>query len=328
MYQLNRDMRVVSQNRVRHFCAFVLFFLLFQTTVRAQYDPAFGQYWAMRDFYNPSASGLNGKLNVQAAYSMQLTGFEHAPATLYAGVNLPVFFLNPRHGFGVGFLNDEAGLFSHKKFHLEYAYHQPLWGGFLSAGIRFGMMSEGFDGSGLDLEDTSDPAFPTSDIRGAGFDLDFALSFTHKSWYLDVSAFHLTAPEILYGEEKTNQFAVPRTYYLSGGYNISFKNPLYKVYTSAMLRSDFFFFRGDVTCRLAYEGHKLNLYAGCSYSPTNSVSLLLGGRVAGISLGYSYEMYTSVIGARNGSHEITLRYETDLNLFKKGKNKHKSIRIL
>ena len=152
-----------------------LLLLFSYVPAQAQYDPAFSQYWSLQPFYNPATTGLDGKLNVQAAYAMQLVGFENAPATLYAGVDLPVFFLSPKHGMGAGFLNDEAGLFAHKKFYIQYAYHQPLWGGSLSAGLRLGMLSEGFDGSGLDVSDTSDPAFPTSDVTGSGFDLDFGL---------------------------------------------------------------------------------------------------------------------------------------------------------
>ena len=102
------------------------------TMMRAQYDVAFGNYWALQTFYNPAATGLDAQLNVHGAYSMQMTGFENAPATMYAGVDLPLFFLSPKHGVGAFFLNDEIGLFTHKKFAFQYAYHQPLWGGGLT----------------------------------------------------------------------------------------------------------------------------------------------------------------------------------------------------
>jgi hypothetical protein len=39
-------------------------------------------------------------------------------------------------------------------------------------------------------------------------------------------------------------------------------------------------------------------------------------------------MYTSPISIGNGSHEIFIGYQTDLNLYKKEKNLHKSVRIL
>ena len=70
------------------------------------------------------------------------------------------------------------------------------------------------------------------------------------------------------------------------------------------------------------------LYAGASYSPDNSATVLLGGSFHGINLGYSYEIYTSGINPGNGSHGLFLSYQTDITLQKKGKNKHKSVRIL
>ena len=58
------------------------------------------------------------------------------------------------------------------------------------------------------------------------------------------------------------------------------------------------------------------------------MAILLGTTFHGIQIGYSYEMYTGGIGALYGTHELVLGYQTDLNLFKKGKNMHKSVRIV
>ena len=56
--------------------------------------------------------------------------------------------------------------------------------------------------------------------------------------------------------------------------------------------------------------------------------MLIGGKFHGIVLGYSYEIYTSAINPGNGSHEIFIGYQMDLNLQKKGRNMHKSVRVL
>ena len=48
----------------------------------AQYDAAFNHYWTLQSFYNPAAAGLKNQLDVQAAYSMQMMGYTHAPATM------------------------------------------------------------------------------------------------------------------------------------------------------------------------------------------------------------------------------------------------------
>lgn len=310
---------------------FILVFLILYVQVlcvRAQYDPSFTNYWAMPSYYNPAATGQDGLLNFQGAYAMQMTGFENAPSVMSAIVDLPLFFVNSKHGVGVGFLNDQLGLFKHQQFYLQYAYHQPLWGGKLSGGIHLGLLSEGFDGSGLDLEESGDPAFPTSEVNGSGFDLSFGLQYAKKSWYVGFSMMHCTSPTVELGDEKVNQLEISPSYYLMGGYNIPLKNPLYTIHTSAMVRSDFVGIRGDITGRLAYHGSKHELYGGLSYSPTISVSFLFGGNFHGVNLGYAYELYTSGIGPLNGSHEITIGYKTELNLFKKGKNKHKSVRLL
>ncbi len=296
--------------------------------MKAQYDPSFVNYWAMTPFYNPAATGQEPMLNFQGAYSMQMMGFENAPAVMLVHVDMPLFFISARHGAGVGFTNDQIGLFKHQKLYLQYAYHQPLWGGKLSGGIHLSMLSETFDGSELDLGESGDPAFPTSEAKGAGFDMNFGIQYARKGWYAGFSMMHCTSPTVSLGDEKVNELKVSPSYYLMGGYNIKLKSPLYTIHTAAMVRSDALGFRADITGRMAYHGSKHELYGGVSYSPMNSVSVLLGGNFHGVSLGYAYEIYTGGIGALNGSHELVLGYKTELNLFKKGKNKHKSVRLL
>ena len=94
------------------------------------------------------------------------------------------------------------------------------------------------------------------------------------------------------------------------------------------MRTDGVGYRTDVTGRLIYTNENKMMYGGVSYSPTNSVTVLIGGNFHGIMLGYSYEIYTSAINPGNGSHEIFLGYQVDINLTKKGKNRHQSVRIL
>ena len=309
----------------------LIFIVLFCATTQrlaAQYDAAFNHYWTLQSFYNPAASGINGKLDVQGAYSMQMLGYEHAPATMVITADLPLWILSPAHGVGAGFVNDGIGLFAHKKFFIQYAYHQKLWGGRLSAGVRAAMLSESFDGSGLVVVDDNDPAFPTSEATGTAFDLDGGIRYDARLWYAGFSVAHALSPTIELGDTKTNEINVPAIFYLTGGYNINLKNPLLKVQTSAIVRSDLSTWRADVTGRLVYKSPRGRMYLGASYSPTISASVLIGGEFHGIQLGYCYEIYTNGIGALQGTHEISIGYSTDLGFFKKGKNRHQSVRVL
>lgn len=292
----------------------------------AQYDVSFSHYWDLEPYFNPGSVGKQQKLNVTAAYALSFAGFENNPRSMYIGADMLLYFLKSHHGVGVSMLNDQIGLFTHQRLAVQYAYKHRLFGGMLSAGVQLGFLSEGFDGSKLDVEDSGDPALSGSDVNGSAFDVGFGLYYSRGPWYVGLSAQHVTSPLVELGE--TNELQIDPTYYLTGGYNIKLRNPFLTIHPSVLVRTDGVAWRGDVSGRLVYSNDKKVLYGGLSYSPTNSVTVLVGGRFHGIHIGYSYEVYTSGISIGNGSHELILGYQTDVNLFKKRRNKHKSVRIL
>lgn len=294
--------------------------------MKAQYDPSFSHYFDMESSYNPGAVGKQPKLNVTAAYAIDMAGFEHNPQTAYVSADIPFYALKSYHGAGLLFMNDKLGLFTHQKLALQYALKFNLFGGQMSVGLQAGFISENFDGTKLDVEDSSDPAFSASQISGNTLDLAVGLYYHNKNWYTGISAQHLTAPLVTLGE--TNELKIDRSYYLTCGYNIQLRNPFLSIKPSMILRTDMKTYRTDITGRLVYTHDKKILYGGLSYSPTNSVTILLGGSFHGIVLGYSYEVYTSAINPGNGSHELFVGYQHDINFTKKGRNLHKSVRIL
>lgn len=280
----------------------------------------------MEPSFNPASVGKENVLNVVGAYALDFAGFEHNPNTFYVGADMPLYFLKSYHGVGLSMLNDKIGLFTHQRIAGQYAFRFKLFGGRLAAGIQAGLLMEKFDGSKLDVEDSNDPALPSSEVSGNSLDLGFGLYYTHKNWYAGASVQHITAPQIDLGE--TNEFKVDPSYYLTAGYNIKLRNPLISIPTSTLVRYDGVSWHGDITARVVYKNDKKMLYGGVSYSPTNSVTALIGGSFHGINIGYSYEVYTSAINPGNGSHELFVSYQTDINLQKKGRNKHKSVRFL
>ena len=254
----------------------------------SQQEASFAHYWAMETSFNPGAAGKEPKINVVGAYNMSLAGYEHNPRTMYIAADMPLQFLGALHGVGLQLMNDEIGLFTHKRILLQYAFKRRLFGGTLSI--------------------------------GAG------LYYQRKSWYVGVSALHLTAPAIELGDRSI--FEVSRMFYLTGGYNIRLRNPFFTIHPTVLARTDGTAYRVDMTARVKYTHDKKMLYAGVGYSPSNSVTAMVGGNFHGICLGYSYEMFTSGTGLGNGSHELFVGYQVDLKLFKKGRNRHQSVRIL
>ena len=292
----------------------------------AQYDVSFSHYFDMEPSFNPASAGKEAKLNVNAAYAQDLMGYEHNPRTMYLGADMPFYFMKTYHGAGVQLMNDKIGLFTHQRLALQYAYKRNLLGGTVSAGLQLGLLSENFDGTKLDAGEANDPALPTSEVTGSGVDIGLGLYYRHGPWYVGLSGQHLNAPTIDLGE--THELKIDATYYLTGGYNIKLRNPFLTIRPSLLVRTDLTAYRADLTGRLVYNNDGRMMYGGVAYSPTNSVTFLVGGSFHGIVIGYSYELYTSAINPGNGSHELFIGYQTDINLVKKGRNKHKSVRIL
>ena len=292
----------------------------------AQYDPSFSHYWAMETSFNPAAAGKQQKINAAVAYNMTMTGFEHNPRTMYAGADLPIEFIGMNHGAGLQFLNDQIGLFAHRKLAVQYAFRTKLLGGQLAIGVQPGLLSENFDGTELDLDEAGDPAFATSQATGTAFDLGAGLYYHCRTWYAGASVQHITAPLVYLGE--TTELKLSQTYYFTAGCNIRLRNPFLTIHPSVLARTDGTGYRADVSTRLKYTHDEKMMYAGVGYSPTNSATVMLGGLFHGIMLGYSYEIYTSAISLGNGSHEIMVGYQTDMNFHKKGRNRHQSVRIL
>lgn len=307
---------------------FIGFSLFWALQCFAQYDVSFSHYYDMETSFNPAAAGKVSKLNVDVAYASDFTGFKHNPQTMYASADMPFRLMNVINGAGLVFMNDKLGLYTHQKLAAQYAYKFKLFKGTMSVGIQAGLLSENFDGTKLDLEDPNDTAFTKSSINGNSLDLGAGVYYTYKDkWYAGLSCQHLTAPDIDLGDNNTH-LKVDRSYYLTAGYNIKLRNPFLQIRTSGLLRTDLSAYRGDVTARLQYTNDKKMMYAGLGYSPTNSVTVLIGGNFHGVVVGYSYEVYTSALSLSNGSHEFFVGYQTDVNLLKKGKNLHKSVRIL
>lgn len=313
---------IIVYKRLIIFCCL----LLCAVKVSAQYDPSFSHYFDMEPSFNPAAVGKEAKLNVNGVYAIDMAGYENNPRTMYVGADLPFYLLKNYHGVGLQLMNDQIGLFTHQRLALQYAFKRKLFGGMASVGIQAGFLAEGFDGSKVDVDEGNDPALAKSKVNGNALDLAAGLYYSHGAWYVGVSALHLTSPKIELGE--TNEINISPTYYLTGGYNIKLRNPFLKICPTTLVKYDGVAWRGDVSCRLVYTHGKKMLYGGVSYSPTNSVTGLIGGRFHGVVIGYSYEFYTSAISVGNGSHELFIGYQTDINLIKKGRNKHKSVRIL
>lgn len=294
---------------------------------RAQYDVHFTHYWNMLDFYNPAGAGATKDMWVYAAYSNQMTGFENNPRSMLLNIDSPIPFVRGDHSIGAGALNDQIGLFTNQHLYFNYAYGFKLFGGRLAAGVQLGILNCQFDSKGIEFGgDSSDPAFPSGSADGNKFDVGLGLLYQHRYFYAGVSGIHLNSPLILLGE--TNEIQIDPYYNFTAGSNIPIKNTLISIQPYVQVMTDLVSWRADITAKGTYAYNEKEYFAGVTYSYDTSVALFLGIEFLNITASYAYELYTSGVGAKNGNHDIFIGYKMNLDIFKKGKNKHNSIRIL
>jgi len=304
----------------------ICFLLLLSTGAHAQFDVHFTHYWALQNYYNPAMAGVSGRMNMQASYSMQMAGYTNAPATMLVAVDYALPSQEKSHAVQGGMLSDKIGLFNNQRLYGGYAYRTKLWGGTLSVGVSAGILTQTFDGSKVEAEEKTDPALPSTSVEGQALDLCAGLGYFGTNFYAGLASMHLTAPTLELGE--TNEMKVRRSYILQGGCNIPLKNPLLSIQPSLQLISNLVAWRADVSLRGTYTWDEKKYYAGLTYSPLTSVSILLGAHINSFTVGYAYELFTSGVGIIYGSHDLCVGYVMDLELGKKGKNKHKSVRYL
>jgi type IX secretion system PorP/SprF family membrane protein len=295
--------------------------------VDAQFDAHFTHYWKMLNFYNPAGAGAEQKMFAYAAYSNQLSGFENNPKSMLLNIDAPIPFVRGDHNLGLGALNDDIGMFTNQHIYLNYAYGFKLFGGRLAAGAQIGILNSAFDSKGIEFGgDSNDPAFPSGNANGNSFDFGAGILYQHKYFYAGVSGLHLNAPTILLGEK--NEVEISQYFNFTAGGNIPIKNTLISVQPSLQVMTDFVSWRADITARGTYDYDNKQFFGGLTYSPDVSVTFFVGMEMMNITASYGYELFTSGIGAANGSHDIFLGYQINLDIFKKEKNKHNSIRIL
>ena len=334
------------------------FILLFSAgqSLRAQFDTQLSNYWAVPTYYNPAYAGQSGQLELTGLYRMQWLGIEHAPKSGIVLGEMPLSIGGWEHGVGVSMYNDRIGLFKTSVISGQYALKIKLFRGSLGIGLQAGYITDSFDGTKIEIPDDEehnpiDPAIPTSQVNGNSFDAAFGVYYTDslKRWHVGLSATHLLAPSLTLNESYVRD--IPRSYYFTAGYNIRLNNPLLELRPSVLLKTTEVSYlyidedslvvatkpntlkgmlrqtQVDVSLRMVYN--KM-LWGGLSWRKGESMIIMLGGQFKMVEIGYAYDvpLFSDLIRATSGSHELFIKYVMEMDLKKGSKGKHKSVRIL
>lgn len=312
----------------------MLVFMASAARTYAQYDGQWTQYMLNPGVYNPSVAGRNSDLDVHVAFRQQWSGVTNAPQTLALQVGYPLRIGKRPFGIGLNMTNESIGLFTTQLFQVQFSHEWKLWGGGLRAGLQGGILQQNFSSGDIyiptsDYHSSSDEAIPSGDIEGIIPDFSLGVWYDRPKWFAGISCSHIIGGTFNLKEKESEsdteetKMKVSRTLYFTGGYNISFRNPLFALQPSLMVKSDFVTVQFDVSALLRIAK---KYWGGLSFRPGDGLGVIAGMQFDfGLTVGYSYDI--PLYGPTDGSHEIMIGYRKAIDTSKINK-KQKSVRIL
>ncbi|MGL4804791.1 MAG: PorP/SprF family type IX secretion system membrane protein, partial [Bacteroidales bacterium] len=277
----------------------------FTTSVKAQSDAQFTQYWMAKSYYNPAAIGLSNDLNLSALFRQYAECVGSKQRAYGFKADMPAFFLGTQHGAGLSVFHENRTFYKNLSINLQYAYTVRLAAGNLRLGIQPSVIRTQFDGMKVQLPTDENQNHEDADISAIkesrlSFDLSPGAYFQNTNLYLGLSWQHLFHAFMHPGEN--DHIQMPGTLYLMGGYTYHFPYSLLQVEPSFLLRTDFDCYQINLNLLFTYNNR---LFGGLGYRINESVSLCAGIDLGRIRMGYSYGFALSeIVQIRKGNHEL------------------------
>ncbi len=275
-------------------------------TVFAQQDPQFTQYMFDRLSVNPAVAGITGQLCATAMFRQQWTGFDGAPKTGLLNASMAIKPISS--GIGLSVYLDELGQQKSTFARLSYSYHKKLGTGTLGIGLSAGLVSHTL---GRDWR-TRDPlaqdaAIPANGDSDSSFDLGGGLYYTSPTFWIGISATHITE-----GEMEDVSIKTARHYWVQAGYDWAIKgDKKYILQPSVLVKSDATSTQVDLNATFLYNNM---VWLGVSYRTEDAIAPMIGYQFkpndkSMLRIGYSYDVTTSALSNySSGSHEVMLNY--------------------
>ena len=264
---------------------------------------------------NPAYAGLDYSLSVDALVRSQYTGLPGQPKTQYISAHVPAYILSG--AIGIEIFRATEGSLVHNSVTGSYNYVYNLPFGFLSGGLRAGLLQTSVDGESLrtptgdygpNINDHKDPVLSNSTFSGFApiWELGAYLFMGDPQFGVSISR----TPTI--NQRLGNaEIGLVTHFDLYGQYRFRYNDELHFL-QAILLKSDFNVVQTDVSLLAEING---SVFGGVGLRGYNSSSLDAISITAGLNLGrhyrlsYSYDIGLSELKRVNeGSHEILLNY--------------------
>ncbi|MCX6182638.1 MAG: type IX secretion system membrane protein PorP/SprF [Bacteroidetes bacterium] len=271
----------------------------------AQQDPQFTHFFFNNQTFNPGATGINDKICFGLTARDQWKGFAGNPQTLAFNASAPFARQN---GIGITAVADQLGASNDVNVKVSYSFHVPLGNGRkLGIGFDGGIINKGINFASMNPVTQGDPYATSSVNSSMAPDIGVGLFYKGQNLYFGASSQKLIASKVSFGA--TAQTQLRRHYYITGGYNYPVGTD-WAIKPSFLVKSDGTATQFDINTLVEW---KSTMYLGATYRYQDAAAALVGYKLNGLVIGYSYDFTTNGLrepskGASQGSHEIYLGF--------------------
>lgn len=290
---------------------FLSAFLLFSLCASAQQPVQYSLYMFNQYNFNSAYAGLDESVSATGVFRQQWLGLEGSPQTQDFNVHMPLYFI--KGAVGLGIENDALGAERNLKITAAYNYQQELGNGWISAGIRGGILQKTLDGTVLVPrdQDRTDNNIPLGIETSSAPILDAGVYYKGESMEVGFSANNLLQNSVDFVLDEPTSIEFLRNYFFTFAYNFDIGSK-FNISPSLLVKSDIQEIQTDFSTVVEYND---NIMLGASFRGYNSntidaVVMMAGMKVTeNVTIAYAYDLPISGLSATNsGSHEIMLNY--------------------
>ena len=308
----------------------------FNTSVFAQQESQFTQFYMNPYLFNPAASGMTSVIDLNMGFRQQWAGIDGAPRSFFATGHSQIkigkkadqvlqefrptgaFFASPdvstggtKHVVGGRAFTDQIGPFNKTNLGASYAFHFPLISEInMSFGLSAGWSNYGLRTAGIKLHQQEDGVYANLISSGGNqnfFDMQAGSMIYHKYFEVGYSMTQMINNRFVVDNLTTDsRFERHHFVYLAG--NIDFNEN--------WIVSPALFMRSVKNVPLNFEGairlqYKKMAWLGVGYRNTNTLTISAGANFAkNFRIGYSFDAGLGSYSAiqSGGSHEVLIGF--------------------
>ncbi len=269
----------------------------------SQQSEQYSQYSFNNFGYNPAFLGTAKCLDIRVGYRMQWVGFEGAPRSKFASLQLPIkkkrFKNRAKHAVGLYINQDEVHRTTRTMVKLAYAYTTKLSSKYtVSAGIFAGIQQYATDFSGY--ENSSDPVLAAVDGSVLRYpDIMPGILLYNKSLYWSFSINQVYFKDINIGQDQTQV----NQYYFGSGHKSLHGD--WTIFKSILLKWNIMA-PPAVDLNVAWL-YRQKVSFGLGYRVGESAIANLKFNLGSLKIGYAFDYPLNKLSGNYG-HEIMLGF--------------------